>query len=158
VSLSAVTMHRVAFCRPPFRMGIHSFANRDSRQRSARKTFWPATRAGHQPQARISSAAQGPKVRMTRRWREQDSNRRSHLKEEPAELHLFDSVALLSIARVRLGVSAPRAGRGGTASSNPLCSSGESDANLTNTRRNSDRQAGRGYRSKAAKTALSPFI
>jgi hypothetical protein len=29
---------------------------------------------------------------------------------------------------------------------------------LTNTRRNSDRQAGRGYRSKAAKTALSPFI
>jgi len=37
-------------------------------------------------------------------------------------------------------------------------SSGESDANLTNTRRNSDRQAGRGYRSKAAKTALSPFI
>ena len=28
----------------------------------------------------------------------------------------------------------------------------------TNTRRNGDRQAGRGYRSKAAKTALSPFI
>jgi hypothetical protein len=41
---------------------------------------------------------------------------------------------------------------------NPSPSSGESDANLTNTRRNGDRQAGRGYRSKAAKTALSPFI
>jgi hypothetical protein len=46
----------------------------------------------------------------------------------------------------------------GTEGSNPSLSSGESDANLTNTRRNGDRQAGRGYRSKAAKTALSPFI
>jgi hypothetical protein len=41
---------------------------------------------------------------------------------------------------------------------NPSPSGGESDANLTNTRRYGDRQAGRGYRSKAAKTALSPFI
>jgi len=46
----------------------------------------------------------------------------------------------------------------GPYSSNPLPSSGESDANLANTRRNGDRQAGKGYRSKAAKTALSPFI
>jgi hypothetical protein len=46
----------------------------------------------------------------------------------------------------------------GTDGSNPSCTCGESDANLTNTRRNGDRQAGGGYRSKAAKTALSPFI
>jgi hypothetical protein len=46
----------------------------------------------------------------------------------------------------------------GTDGSNPSCTCGESEANLTNTRRNGDRQAGGGYRSKAAKTALSPFI
>ena len=45
-----------------------------------------------------------------------------------------------------------------TGSLETASSSGESDANLNNTRRNGDRQAGRGYRSKAAKTALSPFI
>jgi len=38
------------------------------------------------------------------RWRKRDSNPRSHLKEEPTGLHLFDPVALLSIARVQLGV------------------------------------------------------
>jgi hypothetical protein len=46
----------------------------------------------------------------------------------------------------------------GTEGSNLALSSKESIANLTNTRRNGDRQAGKGYRSNAAKTALSPFF
>ena len=38
-----------------------------------------------------------------------DSNPRSHLKEEAAELHLFDSAGLLSNARVQLGGRASQA-------------------------------------------------
>jgi hypothetical protein len=62
----------------------------------------------------------------TPRWRKRDSNPQSHLKEEAAELHLFNSAGPLSIARAHSEVVAPRGGRGGTTSSNPLCSSGES--------------------------------
>ncbi len=39
----------------------------------------------------------------TLRWRKQDSNPRSHLKEQPTGLHVFDSVGLMSIAWVQLG-------------------------------------------------------
>ena len=66
--------------------------------------------------------------------------------------------ALISNAPSFINARQPTLSRRGTEGSNLAPSSGESDANLTNTRRNGDRQAGRGYRSKAAKTALSPFI
>ena len=46
---------------------------------------------------------------LTPRWREMDSNPRSHLKEEAAELHRFDSAGLLSNARVQLGGRASQA-------------------------------------------------
>src|SRR6266403_3115113 len=89
---------------------------------------------------------------------------RSHLKEEAVELYLFDSAGLLSNDRVQLEVVAPGAGRGGTASSNPLCSSKESIANLTPpTSRGGRRCSPLGHSSAVVrgsnrkKTSASPF-
>jgi hypothetical protein len=56
------------------------------------------------------------------------------------------------------GLSSPKASDLSGHLISPSVETISADANLTNTRRNGDRQAGRGYRSKAAKTALSPFI
>jgi hypothetical protein len=84
---------------------------------------------------------------LTHRWREPDSNFRFP--------NRFARIFEKAVPPPMIGFTVSRPG---TEGSNPSPSCGESDANLTNTRRNGDRQAGRGYRSKAAKTALSPFI